>query len=497
MRSLRGSGLFAKYIVIISSIIIVSFVFLGGALLLLVSNNWLNEKSELLYENVTRVADSTSDVYNSVYFGESGTNSVLLICNSLAQTSTSINADVYFCNIFGRIVYCQHSIDKNLFAQDGNNCEHNGVIINSSTMQRALSKPHSGTSSSIFPDGELSFVVSAPVIVNNQPVGAIFAVQPITKGLMPYITDILQMFALASLFALLLAFITVYLMTYRLTKPLHDMSAAAKQYARGDFSKRITINKRTLIDSHDEISELATAFNSMASDLATLELSRRNFVANVSHELKTPMTTIGGFIDGILDGTIDQSKRDQYLKIVSDEVKRLSRLVTGMLNMSKIEAGELQINRKNFDASDMIFRTLLGFERVIENKNIEIRGLEDMRPNFINADVDMINQVIYNLIDNAVKFTPEGGYIEVISKADSRRAMFVFRNSGQGVPSEEINKLFERFYKVDKSRSYDVKGAGMGLFICKTIIELHDGQIMASSEENKYTEFAFWLPIKN
>ena len=226
------------------------------------------------------------------------------------------------------------------------------------------------------------------------------------------------------------------------------------------------------------------------------ERQRREFIANVSHELKTPMTTIGGFIDGILDGTIDSSKSTYYLRIVSDEVKRLSRLVTGMLNMSKIEAGQLKIQPKEFDISAMTFKTMLGFERAIDEKKIEIRGLDKVEPLNICADEDMINQVVYNLIDNAVKFTNEGGYIEVAIKSDSEKMIFSVKNSGKGISREEAGKVFERFYKTDKSRSYDVKGAGLGLYIVKTIIDMHGGQITVNSEPGEYTQFVFWLPLR-
>ena len=194
--------------------------------------------------------------------------------------------------------------------------------------------------------------------------------------------------------------------------------------------------------------------------------------------------------------TIEKEKEMQYLKVVSDEVKRLSRLVTGMLNMSKFEAGELDLKPVKFDISEMLFRTLLSFEQVIDKKHIEIRGLESMTANSLTADKYMINQVVYNLVDNAVKFTPEGGYIEVSSKADAEKIIVKIRNSGKGIPSEEIDKIFERFYKIDKSRSFDVKGAGMGLYLCKMIIELHGGQITARSEIDEYTEFIFQLPLQ-
>lgn len=281
-----------------------------------------------------------------------------------------------------------------------------------------------------------------------------------TDSLHEPVRAMLKMFLFSAILALAIAFVATYVMTYQMTKPLREMSAAAKQYAKGDFSNRISVPyHKVLGGDEDEVAELVTAFNSMANALSAIETSRRNFVANVSHELKTPMTTIGGFIDGILDGTIDSSKSTYYLRIVSDEVKRLSRLVTGMLNMSKIEAGQLKIQPKEFDISAMTFKTMLGFERVIDEKKIEIRGLDKVEPLNICADEDMINQVIYNLIDNAVKFTNEGGYIEVAIKSDSEKMIFSVKNSGKGISREEAGKVFERFYKTDKSRSYDVKGA--------------------------------------
>ena len=267
------------------------------------------------------------------------------------------------------------------------------------------------------------------------------------------------------------------------------MSYASKRYADGDFSYKVSVK------GDDEMAELAMAFNKMASSLAVLESSRRSFVANVSHELKTPMTTIGGFIDGILDGTIDKSQEEHYLQIVSDEVKRLSRLVTGMLNMSKLEAGEMKINAKEFDISQSIFRTLLNFEKKINSKSIEILGLDTMQSVMVKADEDMLMQVIYNLIDNATKFTPNGGYISFKSFSDGEKAYVSVRNSGNGISAEELDKIFERFYKIDKSRSYDVKGAGLGLYIVKSIINLHSGEIKATSDHESYTDFSFWIPL--
>ncbi len=490
----RASGLFRKYFFVTISIILISFVFVGGALLLLVSKYWMEEKISLLKENAVSVAQNTRDVLSSDYLGESGRGSIIVICNTLLQISNAIDADVFVCNPQGYVVYCKEILRSDMVLSSDNCAIHSGYKIPDNIMLYSMLDTYS-TTGNLGASGDLSFIVGTPIVVNDVTVGVVYATQPIVEGLSPYVMAIFRMFSFASILAMFLAFITAYFQTFRLTQPLNQMSAAAKQYAKGDFSTRITIKKKFLNSSDDEIAELVGAFNSMAQALATTEASRRSFVANVSHELKTPMTTIGGFIDGLLDGTIDESKREYYLKIVSSEVKRLSRLVTGMLNMSKIEAGELDINPRRFDISGMLVRTLLGFEQLIDKKNIEIRGLDTMEENPVTADEDMINQVIYNLIDNAVKFTPEGGYIEAVSKTEGNMAFVRLRNSCKGISSDELNRIFERFYKVDKSRSFDVKGAGMGLYISKTIVELHDGKITVASEEGKYAEFAFRIPI--
>lgn len=496
MSSKRSSGLFRKYFLVTISIILASFVFIGGALLLLVSKLWMDEKINLLTENSISVAQNTSDVLKSDYLGESGRGSVIVICNTLMQISNAVEADCFITNLNGDVVYCKEILQSNMALYTGNCMVHNQYKIPKEIMNSAVKGLYRSTGDLGGSLNSIHFVVAAPVVVNDEAVAVVFATQPVVDGLTPYVAAIFKMFFIAALFALALAFVLVYLVSYRLTKPLREMSAAAKQYATGDFSKRINIkSSRFMLFGNDEIDELSQAFNTMAQALATLEMSRRSFVANVSHELKTPMTTIGGFIDGILDGTIEKEKETQYLKVVSDEVKRLSRLVTGMLNMSKIEAGELDLKPQRFDISEMIFRTMLGFEQLIDNKHIEVRGLDTLENNIVTADKDMINQVVYNLIDNAVKFTPEGGYIEVSSKSDIEKVIIKIRNSGKGIPSEELDKIFERFYKIDKSRSYDVKGAGMGLYIVKTIIELHGGQIVARSEPGEYAEFIFQLPL--
>jgi len=296
---------------------------------------------------------------------------------------------------------------------------------------------------------------------------------------------------LGGVIAMVVLFIIVFICTYKASRPISQMTNATKRYAEGDFSERIPVER------DDEIGELTTSFNRMATALSITENSRRAFVANVSHELKTPMTTIGGFIDGIVDGTIPPEKQDYYLKIVSSEVKRLSRLVNQMLNLSRIEEGKTQVNPTEFNISKQLVDTILTFEKHIVDKGIGITGLDTLDAIYLYADEDMINQVIYNLVENAIKFTPQNGRIDFHIEETNNNVSISVGNTGDGIPSEQLPRIFERFYKVDSSRSYDKKGAGLGLYLVKTLVELHGGQVNVSSTEGEYTQFSFSLPKKN
>ena len=266
------------------------------------------------------------------------------------------------------------------------------------------------------------------------------------------------------------------------------MSAAAKSFGDGDFSIRVPVT------SNDEIGQLATAFNNMADSLSGSESMNRSFVANVSHELKTPMTTIAGFIDGILDGTIPPERQSHYLHIVSDEVKRLSRLVRTMLNLSRIDNGELKLRPNDFDISETVLSTVLTFEKSIDEKKIDIRGLDTLQPMQVHGDEDLLHQVVYNLVENAVKFTNTGGYISFNVSDSIDRIVVTIENSGSGIQSDELPLVFEKFYKTDKSRSQDKNGMGLGLYLVRTIIKLHGGDISVSSVVNEYTRFSFYIP---
>lgn len=465
--------LFNKFFLATAIIVLLSLTVMMMILTLTYNHYFANTKNESMHETCDQIADyivqtkSFNDV-KSVYF----------IVSSFAEVS---DIDAYVTNKRGDIVVC----GCEAFGPD-NACDHSGNRLKftesmhgkqDKTMLSTLDfykEPHYISYTEIISDGEvLGYVVAAAPI-------------EVIKELM---TQVSRLYLFSAIVPILIMFVALYIMTYRMTRPLKMMSTAARAMAKGDFSKRIPVT------DDDEIGELAVSFNQMTNSLAQLESMRKSFVADVSHELKTPMTTIGGFIDGIIDGTIEPERQSYYLKIVSDEVKRLSRLLETMLSISKLESGEFVLRNEKFDFRELLIGIVIAQEQRIEKANLEINGLESITSVTINADKDLIHRVVYNLVDNAIKFNTENGRIDFAVTVDSKRMIFSITNSGKGIPTSDLPYVFERFFKVDKSRSANKNSTGLGLYIVKNIIKNHGGTIRVASKENEYTTFEVQLPL--
>lgn len=482
-----------RYSFMMIAIITACFLLLSASLIIFSGNYWYRQKAELLTENARNVAESASDLLSSGYismFGEG--DSIAALGSSLSLISTSIEADVFLCDAAGHVIMCRDFLVDGSAVFDA--CDyHDSLTITPDVLSSALVESYSTVSNLNGQFDEIQFIVGEPVYVAENPVAVVFAVAPVTDAIVNFVFPISQLLFFSMFMVMLFAVLAVYLASNTITKPIKQMADVTKKYAEGDFTPRINLQR----NRNDEIAQLAASFNAMATSLAKLESSRRSFVANVSHELKTPMTTIGGFIDGILDETIPPRQQEHYLKIVSQEIKRLSRIVVSMLNLSKIEAGQLDLNFTEVDLSAMVLNTFIMLEKRISDAKIEVRGLDLLGKHPVRADADLLGQVVYNLVDNAVKFTPEGGYIgiNIIEKEECTETQIL--NSGVGISPDEIDRIFERFYKVDKSRSAHAKSTGLGLHIVKSILELHGGKIYAESKEGIYTEFVFTLPKVN
>lgn len=334
------------------------------------------------------------------------------------------------------------------------------------------------------------FVVGIPILhpKTGEVMGLSFAAADtsvITKMWRAFLT----IFSLTALVVFLLAFISSSIASRQMTQPLKEMAEATTRFARGEFKVRVPNYGR-----QDEIDELAMAFNAMAESLEQSENRRREFIANISHELKTPMTTISGYTDGILDGTIPKERETEYLKIISEESRRLSRLVRRMLDLSQLQSGELMKARDRFDISEVMRRVLVSMEHKINGRGLDVETALPEEPVFVLGDQDMITQVVYNLLDNAIKFAAAGSALRLALSVRGDTAYVSVRNRGETISPDELPLLFERFHKTDRSRSMDRDGVGLGLYIVKTILNQHHQNITVTSE-NGVTEFTFTLGV--
>lgn len=470
------NSLFRKYFAVCSMCVIASITVLGVVLMAFSSRVFERDKYELLERNARQAAALTASNYVNNDYGLIE-KSVISLAYSIL--SGSIDAEFFLTDLNGHTLYCE-------LCDQGVDTRHYNKDVPAEISRRVMEGIYeeTGTLGGIY--DKPYYTVGVPVATDEADIGMLF-VSASASGLRAFLNELTDMILLSGVAVLMIALIFIYLITSSLLKPLKEMLGAIQSFSQGDFSKRVPVS------SYDEIGQLSMAFNNMASSLATTESSRRSFVANVSHELKTPMTTISGFVDGILDGTVPEEKHKQYLQVVSQEVKRLSRLVRSMLDTARIEAGEMTIAPTVFDISETIRQTVFTFEQGIDEKSLEIRGLDTDKV-MVLADKDLMHQVVYNLIENAVKFVNENGYIAFAYRIEGKMTWVTIRNSGQGLEKTEVPQLFERFYKSDKSRSLNKNGVGLGLHIVRSIINYHKGEIVVRSVEGEYAEFEFGIP---
>ena len=469
-------SIFSKYFTVVAVVVLSSFVGLCGAQTLLSSSYWTDEKQESLCQSAESVAAYTASYTHPNGDGYIIEDTFKPFFRLLSETDLNLGR-VQVVSGNGTVVLSSTGAQKPLPPE----------LMRAVKQNCAPGRPWFFTNDlgGIYPDSQYNAV--AAVVYDGRVIAYAIVSSP-TDKLTEYLVSNLQVFLLSAITVLAITFAVMYLLTYRLVRPLRQMAEATRRFAEGDFSYRLQVRGR------DEVAELAASLNSMAVSLSSVEDMRRSFVSNVSHELKTPMTTIAGFIDGILDGTIPADKRDHYLKIVSDEVKRLSRLVRSMLDLSRIDSGRMQLTPVAFDLTDTLCHTLLSFEQRLEKKQVTVAGLEEASAGKVLADRDLVGQVVYNLLDNATKFIDEKGTLTLSVETRGNRVYARVRNTGMGIPAPELPYIFERFYKSDQSRSLDKQGVGLGLYIVKTVISLHGGEIAVRSAEGEYCEFEFWLP---
>lgn len=457
-------------------LVITSFIIVGVAFGVISRNVFLTETREQVVKSSRELTAMTT-----AYAREGEIRSPELGM-TLAALGGSTGQQIFITDARGVIISCS-DVEPT--------CVHIGARLDElllSSLPRSGSAAYLDTLGGMYGDNHYT-VVSAVTDAKGHLTAYLFVSRD-TRAALSVWEAMLPMLFMVSMVVLMLALLFGLANSRALAQPLREMADAARRFGRGDLSVRVDAS------SEDEIGELGEAFNSMADSLEKSEQRRREFIANVSHELKTPMTTIAGYADGILDGTIPPESEKKYLQTISSETKRLSRLVRSMLELSRIQAGNREdLLSQSFDISEVLRRTLVNFIDKIEERGLDVDFQVPEEPIVVMGNADAITQVVYNLFDNAVKFSRNGTELGVSLWKDDAKAYVSVRNHGSTIPEAEIPLLFERFHKSDRSRSQDRDGVGLGLYIVKTILNNHGEDIAVTSRQG-VTDFVFTLALK-
>lgn len=453
-------------IITVIVIIVTSMLLLG-----LLSGYIVNDRSRMLTEEADRVNQMT------VFYINNRNDAVEDFYKmSLRNVSNRIRGIIYIVDRRGNVISSDNASET-----------VNMSKIDADFAQKVLSGKKTVEVGNL--DGLYNhtfLTVGVPLAFGDEIVGATYLAMPMPE-INRYKYHIFRITISAITTAIIVAMVISYIYSRKASKPIMDLNNAAKAVANGNFDVKVST------DGDSEMAELSANFNAMVESLKSLEDMRSSFIANVSHELRTPMTTISGFVEGIMDGTIPPEKRDTYLKIVLDETKRLARLVTELLQLARIDAGTMQLNIREFDINELIRITILKFESRINEKALDIDIDFENENEPVLADKDTVQRVVTNLFDNAIKFNYQNGYIKIVVKRHNGKIEISIENSGIGIEPDELLHIWERFYKTDKSRSYDKKGMGLGLYLVQGIIAAHDEKIWVESEKNKWARFTFTL----
>ncbi len=334
-----------------------------------------------------------------------------------------------------------------------------------------------------------TFSVASPCVVGNRIEGVIFV---ITKNefFSPEVTHSITMNLISLGIATLVALLISYFISRSLVKPLRRMEAGAREISLGRYNAIIYDSKVR------EYSELIGTFNKMSSELEKQDRARSDFIANISHDLRTPLTTVMGYVRGIMDGAIPSEMQNQYLGVVLSEGERMQHMIENNLDLSKYESGNFVPNMSSFNLNEIVRSIVVTMEKRIREKNIVIDFKYEKSENIVDADESAIYRVIQNLLDNALKFASIGSEIQISIKNKNGFATFSIKNYGSSISEEEQKYIWDRYYKADSSRSYHKTGSGLGLYIVKSIINQHNQHIEIKSDENS-VEFTFTLNLTN
>ena len=469
------NSIYFKNFMAMAVIVLTSFLIVGVSFVFILRYFVMNDARENMVANAEQISRNAAAMTDVDELEDWDTRM------SISMLSEATGNHIFLCDKNGVVISCS---DKSL------GCGHIGkqiprtyiTAINNNGQLEQL------TDLNGFYD-TVRVVVAEPIDIDNTLAGYVFVSKDSSVIVGAYGT-FMYVFVLTITAVMSLAMVLSLVFSKQMTKSLDEMAVAARKYSHGDFSMRVSTTDRA-----DEMGALTDSFNEMADSLEKAERSRQEFIANVSHELKTPMTTIAGFAEGLLDGTIPKEDENKYLTIIADETRRLSRLVREMLDMSRmsdhVAAPE---NMKDFNLNEAIIATLLNFETRAEDKKlaVELHLPDDTLT--VRGNEDAIRRVIYNLLDNAIKFAKEGGTLGVSLWQQGEKAYVSISDEGETIPPEDLPFIFDRFHKSDRSRSLDRDGVGLGLYLVKSILNAHDEDIAVTSKDG-VTKFVFTMTL--
>lgn len=427
-------------------------------------------------DNLYRQAKIVASNYAASYFQDNLT--LMDIQEQLAAFDSYLKSPIWIIDAKGNIL---------INSRGGSDETHPEAIPDFDITSFGTSYYQTGDFFHTLPGEYLS--VYAPININYKVQGYVLIHRQITQ-INRYSDGFINIAYVSLIFIFLCSLLLLLLFTCTIYRPIQHLCRVAKKYSSGNFEDKITVR------SNNELGYLAASINYMASELQTLEDDQRKFIANVSHDFRSPLTSIKGYIEAIMDGTIPPEMQDRYLGIILTETERLNKLTQSMLELNKYGShGKTILDISSFDLNTIIKNTALSFEGTCMQKRISFELILTEQTLFVTADMSKIQQVLYNLIDNAIKFSPDGSAITIETTERNDKVFVSVKDSGIGIPKDSIHKVWERFYKTDLSRGKDKKGTGLGLAIVKDIISAHNENINVISTEGVGTEFIFTLPL--
>lgn len=473
------NNLFRRQFLLTAGLILLSFILLAASFTALSYRYIVREKKESMEENVSYAASMTQVILQRGF--DPAEDAFPIYGPALSHISDS---DLVLCDASGTVL--------RYIADGADDLDYVGSTISSDvTSQMIQNGIYSGMSDLGIYSG-VHFAAGAPIFLQTGQGDSmqyfIFMTASATDLVVLW-KSLATLFFFVAVIVMCVACIACSIFSMQQVKPLREMADAVRRFGMGEYDVRVDDTGHK-----DEIGDLASAFNAMADSLANSEKRRQEFVANISHELKTPMTTISGFTNGILDGTIPPEKVNDSLQVISSETARLSRLVRRMLDVSALQARESVQSQVEFDISETMVQVMISLEGKIKNRQLDMDVHIPDDPVRVWGDPDGITQVCYNLLDNAAKFAAPGTAIAVTITTKGTKAYISVKNQGETIPPDELNMIFDRFHKSDRSRSIDKEGVGLGLYIVKTILNNHKENITVTSKDG-VTEFIFTLTL--